>query len=122
MKIRLSAGLGAIVVAVTAYGADASAVRIGGLPPRAAFTGIPACRMGAACRPSFAGCPPSSSRICARFPGQGGGTFAGGPSDDYAVDADEGFGTDDAFRFDLPTPLRPEKEISPDLTSPSDNY
>ena len=110
MKIRLWAALGAAILAGSAFWSAANARAPGGRPshPVILFRGFNSCQVGPFCgqRPVSS---VSSARFGAGFLGArtGGGAFAGGPSDDYAVDADEGFGTDDAFRFDKPATLGP---------------
>jgi hypothetical protein len=127
MKIRLWAALGAAILAGSVFSATANARAPGGRPSRpvALFRGFNSCHVSPFCRQRFVSSV-SSARFGAGFlgPRKGGGTFAGGPSDDYAVDADEGFGTDDAFRFDRPAALGPGDEYpaampeSPDSIDP----
>jgi hypothetical protein len=103
MRIRLWTALGAAILAGSVFSPTTNARAPGGRPSRPVilFRGFNSCHVGPFCRQRPVSSA-SSVRFGARFLGTrtGGGTFAGGPSDDYAVDADEGFGTDDAFRFD----------------------
>jgi hypothetical protein len=101
MRIRLWIAMGAAILAGSLCFSTANARAPGGRPSRPVvlFRGINKCQVGPFCSVS-------SARFGAGSLGRtGGGTFAGGPSDDYAVDVDEGFGTDDAFRFDRPAAL-----------------
>ena len=120
MRIRFVAALGAALIAGSADIQTASAGGIG-VATRPGFRGFHGC-LGAFCRHGLVGGAPSAA-FRAGFPGRSaGGSFAGGPSDDYAVDVDEGFGTDDAFRFDRPAASGPGNESRRSMPDSSDSY
>jgi hypothetical protein len=123
MRIRLWTALGAAILAGSVFSPTASARAPGGRPSRpvALFRGF--CHVGPLCRQRFVSSA-SSARFGAGFrgAGTGGGAFAGGPSDDYAVDVDEGFGTDDAFRFDRPAALGQGDEYPSPVPESPDSF
>lgn len=106
MKIQFWAALGAAILAGSVLSLTAGARVLGGVPSRpiVVFRGFNSCHFGPFCRPRLDS-GPSSARFRAGF--RGLLPSGRGPSDDYAVDADEGFGTDDAFRFDMPASASP---------------
>ena len=124
METRLWAALGAMVVAGSICSSVTNARVLGGMPSRPVpvFRGFQGCSVGVFCRHGFVGGVPSAA-FRVGFPGRSaGGSFAGGPSDDYAVDVNEGFGTDDAFRFDRPAAPGPGNESRRSMPDASDSY
>jgi hypothetical protein len=120
MKIRIWAALGTTILAVCVLPLTASARGLGGahFRPVGSFRGFNSCQFSPFCRPRL-----TSAGSSSRFgPRTSGGAFAGGPSDDYAVDADEGFGTDDAFRFDKPAAFGPRDEYRPAIPESPDSF
>ena len=122
MRIRVWTVLGAAIFAGAVFSSTANARAAGGMPSRTVVpfrggNGCLFCRQGPVSSVS-------SARFGARFLGArtGGGAFAGGPSDDYAVDADGGFGTDDAFRFDKPAAFGTGDQYRPTMPESPDSF